>query len=112
MQISAKLRRLENGHGHYCPGCKEYHVIPDSWTFDGNIESPTFNPSVAISGKQKIIKDGEWTGEWHRNEDGTPKDYRCHYHLHSGKLIYCSDSTHDLASQTVDLPNLPDWLMD
>lgn len=49
-QISTKLRRTTRGCAHWFPACRETHVIFDSWTFDGNLEKPTFNPSAKISG--------------------------------------------------------------
>jgi Family of unknown function (DUF6527) len=111
-QVSKKLRRTELGYAHWCPGCGEMHVIFDNWTFDGNLENPTFNPSVKITGKKTIMVDGKWTGEWVRDEAGNPVDSCCHYHLHAGELKFCSDSLHPLAGKTVPLPDLPDFLED
>ena len=112
-QISAKLRSSSNGDmSHWCPGCEEMHVIPDSWTFDGNLDRPTFNPSVKITGKQSVVVDGEWTGEWKRDAQGKALDLCCHYFLHSGQLQFCGDSTHALAGLTVPLPDLPHHLHD
>jgi hypothetical protein len=108
MQVSAVLRKAETGHSHWCPGCGEMHHIPDSWRFDGNVEAPTFSPSVKITGK-KIVKDaqGKWTGEWVRDAAGKTIDDCCHYILTAGQLNFCADSTHDLAGKTVPLPPLP-----
>jgi hypothetical protein len=112
-QISEALRRVAGGHGHWCPGCKEMHVIPDSWTFDGNVSRPTFNPSVKISGN-KLTKDaaGKWTGGWERDGAGKLIPEVCHYHLHAGVLKFCADSTHGLAGQNVPLPALPAGMTD
>lgn len=112
-QVSPFLRRAEGGHAHWCPGCREMHVIPDSWTFDGRLDSPTFNPSVRIRG-HKLIKDadGKWTGGWERDSAGNLIPYVCHYHLHGGVLKFCGDSTHALAGQDVPLPPLPQGLID
>ena len=92
-----KLRVIE-GDGRtlycfYCPGCRREHpytVRQDGghpgWTFDGNLESPTFTPSLrCLDGK-----------------GGT----ECHLFLTAGKIIYCGDSPHALAGQTIDLPEL------
>lgn len=121
-QISAKLRnygtsRTSRGYAHWCPACKEMHVFTTErnagsagpqWTFDGNAASPTFSPSMKITGKQ-IERDegGKWTGEWVRDQNGNAVDYCCHYILTAGVLNYCGDSTHALKGQSVPLPDLP-----
>jgi hypothetical protein len=100
---AAKVKRVDMGAGlapawrHWCPGCKMNHVIytdpraqPNGhhWRFNGNVEAPTFEPSVHIVG-------------------------RCHYFIRDGRIDYCGDSSHALAGQTVDLPTLAsvdeDW---
>jgi hypothetical protein len=112
-QVSSKLRRAENGYVRWCPACGEAHRLPDGWTFDGNLESPTFSPSFKHSGKQ-TVKDacGEWTGEWVLGPDGKALDWCCHYILTNGVLNYCGDCTHDMKGQAVPLPNLPEWMED
>jgi len=112
-QISNKLRRLESGYTWYCPGCQEPHVVYDSWNFNGNFESPTWQPSILVTGKKCIYDaNGKWTGEWERNPDGTAKDMRCHTFITDGMIQFLPDCTHALAGQTVPLPPLPDWLRD
>jgi hypothetical protein len=113
-QISPFLRKADYGHGHchWCPGCEEMHEIPDSWSFDGNVDAPTFSPSVKITGKQIIKLDGKWTGGWVRDGDGNTVDYCCHYILTAGILNFCADSTHALAGHVVPLPELPVGLRD
>lgn len=111
-QISAFLRRAVSGHSHWCPGCGEMHLIPDTWTFNGNVDAPTFSPSVKITGKQRVIVNGEWTGEWVRDASGNAVDCCCHYILTAGRLQFCGDSTHALSGQTVDLPTLPSHITD
>jgi len=77
-----------------CPGCNEHHWIPvtgsKAWQFDGNLESPTVTPSV-----KHTCKYG----------DDTP-DSVCHYFIRAGRLEYCGDCTHNLAGQTVPMPQL------
>ena len=112
-QVSSKLRRTTQGYAHWCPGCGELHVIFDRWQFSGDLERPTFSPSVKITGK-KIIRDteGRWTGEWAKGPDGKAVDECCHYFLRNGQLEFCGDSTHALKGQIVDLPDLPTFLRD
>ena len=60
----AKIKRFsktegwKNGEGwaHYCPACKQTHGFAteiafdngSKWTFNGNMEAPTFAPSMNI----------------------------------------------------------------
>lgn len=122
-QASAVLRRMTNGYSHWCPGCGEMHAIytekPNAynespvWTFNGDVNKPTFSPSVRITGKQ-TVRDakGEWTGEWVRDANGNVVDECCHYIMADGQIQFCADSTHALKGQTVPLPVLPAWLTD
>lgn len=112
-QVSAKLRRTERGYSHWCPGCREMHVIFDSWQFDGNVDLPTFSPSVKITGKKTVRNDrGERTGEWVRDANGNAVDDCCHYFVRAGVIEFCSDSLHALAGKSVPLPDLPEWMRD
>lgn len=112
-QVSAKLRRAANGYSHWCPGCGEMHLIPDCWTFDGNLSSPTFTPSVKITGMQTVKNErGEWTGEWVRDTQGKPVPECCHCILTAGILNFCGDCTHALSGRQVPLPDLPAHLQD
>lgn len=114
-QVSPILRRAENGYSHWCPGCGTTHLIPDSgWSFNGNLESPTFQPSVKIEGVQKIHDvQGNWTGGWVYQADGkTPRPYCCHYFVTNGKLIFSNDCTHQLVNCSVPMSLLPAFLRD
>jgi len=77
-----KLRRAEGRYMHWCSGCQITHPLPDSWTFNGDLERPTFSPSF----KQMI------------------GDVTCHYFITNGDIVYCADSWHGLAGKTVPLP--------
>lgn len=99
-QISSALRKVEGGYMHHCPGCNALHMIaveepfPNGarWTFDGNVDKPTFAPSIRV--------------QW---DFGPERQKRqCHYFIRAGKIQFCGDCTHDLSGQTVDLPDLPD----
>lgn len=76
----------------WCPGCKQRHTFNINragrpvWTFNGNMERPTFTPSLLYA-------------------DKTP---RCHLFLTDGLLLFLTDCGHELAGQTVDLPDIPD----
>ena len=94
-QLSNVLAELAGEPVHYCPGCEQLHRFsitkPNDcgakWTFDGNVMSPTFFPSMNIVGS-------------------------CHYFLRAGKIQFLSDCRHKLAGQTIPLPELPDWAKD
>lgn len=111
-QLSSKLRRYSNGHEHWCPACEEMHILPDTWKFDGNLESPTFSPSFRHSGHKTINVDGRWTGEWERDANGKAIPSVCHYILTAGVLNYCGDCTHAMAGQSIPLPCIPDFVQD
>jgi hypothetical protein len=95
-QISSKLYKTKSAFVHYCEGCKELHIIPVEapynirWNFNSNFDQPTFYPSIK-----------------HLIEQYKIADIICHYFITDGKIIYCSDCTHELQGQTKDLPNIP-----
>ena len=107
-QISAVLRNVEDGYVHWCPACNEAHYIAvhkplangASWTFDGNVDAPTFNPSVRVEIPEHSYADGEGGRRYHPLE-------RCHYFIRSGHIEFCGDCTHALAGKTVPLPEWP-----
>ncbi|XJZ25961.1 DUF6527 family protein [Bacillota bacterium Lsc_1132] len=89
--MGKKIQPIYNQNGSiglyafYCPGCKENHAYTkDRWEYNGNDEKPTFTPSLLYP-KKKI---------------------RCHLFLTEGKIQYLSDCDHELAGQTVEVP---DW---
>ncbi|WP_080839959.1 DUF6527 family protein [Cohnella massiliensis] len=71
-----------------CPGCGCMHYADDRWQFNGNVEAPTFSPSIKV--------------EVGRYPD--PPDI-CHSFVRDGKIQYLNDCTHELKGQTVELPN-------
>jgi hypothetical protein len=76
------------------------HPLPDRWTFNGNLDKPTFSPSFRHT----------WGGHSGLTSPqmGTDPKYRfCHYIVTDGRVAYCGDSTHALAGQTIDMPDLP-----
>lgn len=89
------------GYMFWCPGCKEHHGFrtrsPDGkgpvWTFDGNLEAPTFSPSLLC---------------FRTDRDTGKRKTLCHLFLKAGKLQFLNDCPHELAGQTVDLPEEDD----
>lgn len=105
-QVSAVLRKTETGYAHWCPGCQGMHYINvgiprrPNWDFDGNVESPTFNPSV------RITYNGHDADQV--DDDGTRNPSACcHYFIKNGKIQFLSDCTHALQGQTIPLPKIP-----
>ncbi len=88
-----KVRLLGDSEGyiHKCPACKTTHYIAVGkplnngacWTFNGDLECPTFSPSIRI--KYPNV------------------DYCCHYFVREGNIEFCGDCTHELAGQTISL---------
>ena len=112
-QVSKYLRKTERGYVHWCPACKQMHTLPDGWTFNGDVNKPTFTPSFKTSGNQLVLDaGGNWTGEWRRDAQGNPIPYTCHYILTNGILNFCGDCTHSMANKSVPLPELPNGYRD
>ena len=94
--MSKLLKQPRDGGTEYvfwCPGCKchhFYHVGCESgpnWQLDGDMDAPTFTPSLLVNAAEP--RSGP----------------RCHLYLTDGRLRYLSDCTHDLAGETVPLPD-------
>lgn len=101
--MGAKLKGLTDQTGtrttfvFWCPGCEDVHPYrvarggsegPEFpvWTFNGDLERPTFTPSLLVNGS------------------GHGK--RCHLFLTDGVLNFCADSAHALAGKSTPCP---DW---
>lgn len=146
----------------WCPGCKARHAFtvevyqrPDgtthtsrqngepmpTWTWDGNLESPTFQPSLLcyssvqtckathttepcvdhencdekfhkITNYYDVDDESKWTyGHEQTNHDGACTWGNCHSFLHNGVWDFLGDSAHELAGQRVPMEPLPDFLI-
>lgn len=97
------LRRTQRGYMFWCPGCDSEHLVttegPQAWTFDGNLDSPTFSPSV-------LVRTGRAVDPTFVREEGDPPEI-CHSFVRSGRLEFCADSQHHLSGRTVPLPPWP-----
>lgn len=80
-----------------CPACEAvdkspWHVFVTNgsrgWTFDGNLERPTFSPSM--------LSREPYPGGVHV----------CHSFVRNGRIEYLGDCTHAMAGQTIDLPEV------
>jgi hypothetical protein len=111
-----------NNYWFFCPGCNNLHHIPvkdgvrDGWQFtNGNKAMPSFYPSIdrktghyVQTPPQPQPPDCDICNDC--TERGKVKSTcgRCHSVITDGRISYQADSTHHLAGQTVDLPELPE----
>lgn len=119
MSAISKVLRRAGSDGYrmlifWCQGCGEAHGVSVErppgqpgpvWGWNGDIERPTFTPSVLVTRKT-------WTppvtpknlDEWKRAPwEQHPVDNVCHTFVTDGRIQYLSDCTHHLAGQTVDM---------
>lgn len=89
------------GHVIECPACGNWHLFSSrdserakqggpSWEFNGDLEKPTFSPSMLVYGT---------------NPDGSRRVV-CHSYVQEGRIRFLDDCPHSLSGQTVDLPDL------
>ena len=75
------------GYNFKCPGCNNIHVVtttpesPTVWAFNGDLENPTFRPSLLLR----------------------LDDLVCHSFVTNGEISFLRDSTHHLAGKKVRL---------
>jgi hypothetical protein len=91
--LSRVLRDVEGGRlMFWCPGCDGAHMIEHGngrWTWNGDVERPTFSPSILV--------------RWEHGPERTPRV--CHSFVTDGRIRFLADCTHVLAGQTVPLPD-------
>lgn len=88
-----------SGWSVFCPACQSAHKFRKGvWTFSGNLEIPTFSPSMLVRGALR--------SPTRESLDGSDGLYGvCHSFVTNGKIQFLSDCTHTLAGQVVDLPD-------
>lgn len=94
----AKFKGVSNFQGHYmfeCPGCKVAHEINTKtgndepvWGFNFDMNKPTVKPSIRVRWPEKGV------------------EKTCHSFITGGMIQFLSDCTHELAGNTVELPDL------
>lgn len=111
----AKIKRYTEEDGGYqgqlgfmCPGCGCRHWINDKetavsnlpdghiWYFNGDFDKPTIRASVLT----RIYIFNPETNKWDR------EDKRCHSFITDGMIQFLGDCQHNLAGQTVELPDM------
>lgn len=90
------------GYMFECPGCGSWHslrTVPGGgypcWEFDGDMEKPTFKPSI-------ISRWDKWVGP---QDSGHFEEQVCHFFLRKGVFEFLSDCTHSKAGEK--LPMIP-----
>lgn len=78
----------------WCPACRREHPITREWEFNGNLDRPTFYPSLLVH----EIDHGPYVIQ-----------PRCHSFIEGGRIRFLPDCGHDKAGTTMDLPELEDW---
>lgn len=106
-----KLREIRKGQmAFFCPACKTSHfVIVDGtrgWSWNGDGNAPTFSPSILVrTGHYAPNHEGLcWCGMEDKSHGFSC--FQCHSYVEDGKIRYLNDCSHNLAGQTVPLP---DW---
>lgn len=91
----AKFHKYDHGRGQrgwifQCPGCESCHMVLTEgegcpiWKVSGvEKDKPTVKPSIRACAGERV----------------------CHSFVTDGKIQFLSDSTHSLASRTVELPD-------
>lgn len=95
--LSVKLRGGDDNRIYFkCPGCGFPHGIGvgegsgPRWGWNGDVNRPTFTPSVLMTISCRPEKPAKI----------------CHSFVTGGRIQFLGDCTHELAFQTVDIP---DW---
>ncbi len=80
------------GHGHFFNNAHGalQHPRKQNWDFNGNLESPSFTPSMLVTVPPM---------------NGKPKQI-CHSFVTDGQIRFLNDCTHKYAGQTLELPEI------
>jgi len=112
--LSRVLRTRPDGQiAYWCPGCNTTHAVRiaahgrDGWTWNGDVDRPSFHPSILTRHYQispeglEMIRRGERPKDRERYPGA---DVICHCFVRNGRIEFLNDCTHALAGQTVDMP--------
>lgn len=117
-EVSRKLLLHADGSVHfYCPGCQGPHGLKvgsgpgPRWGYNGNPDRPTFTPSVLVTTGHRIAGQPQ-PPDCAYCRDADERDAKtycavCHSFITDGRIQFLGDCTHELAGQTVDLPDYP-----
>lgn len=98
----------EQKYAFFCPGCNFAHWFRTGgggWTWNGDRNKPTVNPSILAWGKRTPTDDE--ADRIMKGEKVDIPDFRCHSFVRDGNIQFLGDCTHALKGQTVELPEFP-----
>jgi hypothetical protein len=109
-----KLRVSEPGedgkvsYWMWCPACDDAVRISSDWEWDGNLDAPTFSPSISVTGVQ-------WDTSFKFHKPSHEKipaggTIVCHSFLRNGVWEFLEDCTHTMAGQHVPMVDIPTWM--
>lgn len=94
MKVRVVASGAKTSYWLWCPACDDVVLIDNTWDFNGDVERPTFTPSLlsryAAGGQERVCHSFVTDGVWH----------------------YLADCTHGRAGQAVPVVDLPDWVAD
>lgn len=109
----AKVKLFDAEHGTYrfrCPAGHDHFIntiVPNQqaaqWGFNGNLDKPTFTPSVNERAGRFVDVNIKGNEEWLSDPANS---YQCHFIITDGFIYFCGDCSHDLKGQTLELPDL------
>jgi hypothetical protein len=76
----------------FCPACQCCHGFDNRWKFNGNMDKPTFTPSMLVHENKD-----------YREVSKSKHGHRCHSFVANGEIKYLDDCTHDMKNTTVKL---------
>lgn len=110
-----KLFRTGPAVSFHCPGCGRRHTVyteaaygREPWQFNGDMDKPTFSPSILYRSHTweppvtEANLDAWRAAPWEQ----TKVEIVCHSFVTDGRIEFLADCTHDMANHTADLP---DW---
>lgn len=92
----AKVQSIKDQDGNHskwyfiCPACGFGHWFDDRWSFNGDVDQPTFKPSLLLQ------------TQWGKEK----KEVRCHSYVTDGQIRFLNDCSHDMAGKTIELPEI------
>ena len=86
---------------------------PVKWAWDGNVQAPTFSPSVLVTCGHYMPgmpqpPNCPYCKDLEPGDKATDYCYRCHTFIKGGMVQFLGDCTHEFAGQTLPLPDLPE----